>query len=203
MTRNTHANRGQALEELIERTATIYRANGSGFLVKIPTRFIPIRDNTGRIVTAKVDQKAEFDFIGHYQGTPVALEAKHTNGDRLSLSELQPHQRLALQEFRAHGTAAAVIYASFAFLNFYRIPVEVWILYERARDEKKQGLPPERYRNLYTGYLTGRQFETTGAASLTPEDLRHFRIRPADLLEGIISENEPFYLSPNKEEATK
>ncbi len=200
MRNNTQANRGRAFEELIERHATKYRANGTGFLVKIPTRFIPIRDGTGQIVTAKVDQKAEFDFIGHYKGTPVALEAKHTNGARISLSELKPNQSTALQEFQAGKQAAAVVYISFGLSDFYRVPVDVWTLYQQARQEKEQGLPDAVYKREYTGHLTGRKFETTGAASLTPDDLRWFRIKPVELLAGIISETEPFRLSKKEEE---
>ncbi|MDD4747962.1 MAG: Holliday junction resolvase RecU, partial [Salinivirgaceae bacterium] len=44
----------------------------------------PIRDYTGKIVTAKVEHKAAVDFLGVYKGIPIAFDAKHTKDKRIS-----------------------------------------------------------------------------------------------------------------------
>jgi len=79
------ANRGRDLEELIELSNQQYASRGLAVVHKVPTAWKPIRNSSGKVITAKVD-KDEFagvDFLGCYQGRALAFDAKHTNDHRI------------------------------------------------------------------------------------------------------------------------
>lgn len=138
MTWGSQAAVGAAFEQLIIMANELYRRKGHGVIQKIPTEWIPIRDRTGKIRTAKVDKKAAVDFIGVYQGWAVAFDAKHTNNDRrMAWSRLEPHQEDFLRRFsEANGKG-------FVLIEWRRkhllVPIEGWGL------EGKSLLLPEAH----------------------------------------------------------
>lgn len=73
----SHANRGATLERMVEISNAQYRRKGLAVVHKIPTAWIPIRVD-GKIVSAKVAQKATVDFVGCVaeSGRLVAFDAK-------------------------------------------------------------------------------------------------------------------------------
>lgn len=100
-----YANRGRDFEELIELSNRQYANRGLATIHKVPTAWKPIRNSSGKVITAKVD-KDEFagvDFLGCYQGRALAFDAKHTNGHRLRWDRVATHQAEFLDAWRNVG----------------------------------------------------------------------------------------------------
>ncbi len=121
----TYANRGQALEELIKLQNNKYARQGIAVITKIPTEWIPIRNHTGKIVTAKVENKAAVDFLGTYEGVPIAFDAKQTKEKRISWKRLEPHQWEFLQKWEECGGIGFVL-VSWNIKEFFVIPISEW-----------------------------------------------------------------------------
>ncbi|MGI9862507.1 Holliday junction resolvase RecU [Moorella naiadis] len=122
------ANRGRALEELIEMSNEYYRRAGVAVVHRVPAAWLPIRDGRGRIVSAKIEKKAAVDFIGHVlmpggRALPVAFEAKEVSkGRRWPLSRLEDHQYQYLVDCARTGAAAFVIIAFWEYDRFFILP---------------------------------------------------------------------------------
>jgi len=118
MSVSLHANRGSALEDLITMANGIYRTRKTGMIHKVPTAWLPLRGRDGRVVSAKVEQKAAVDFLGHVfldgQAVPLAFDAKETAVDRWPLSRLEQHQYEYLADCHATGAFALILMASLA-----------------------------------------------------------------------------------------
>ncbi|MBP2654982.1 MAG: recU [Firmicutes bacterium] len=122
---NTYANRGKPFEELIIRLNMTYRNQKKAVIHKVPTEWIPLRNGTGKIVSAKVEQKAAVDFMGTYSGRSIAFDAKHTAKERISWSELQTHQAAFLDEWDQDGGISFIL-VSFNLQRLYVIPWTFW-----------------------------------------------------------------------------
>lgn len=91
---NTFANRGRDFEDFVIQVNDLYTRSGKAVVYKVPTEFLPIRDSTGQIKSCKVEHKSCVDFLGRYNGTPVAVEAKQTHtGRKLILTRCSPTRR--------------------------------------------------------------------------------------------------------------
>lgn len=121
------ANRGRALEELICRANAAYRARGLAVIHKVPTAWLPIRDNRGRVVSAKVEEKAVVDFMGLVKTPggplPLAFDAKEiSKGNRWPLSRLEEHQFGFLRDFAACDGLSFILLGFWEFQEFYALP---------------------------------------------------------------------------------
>lgn len=121
----THANRGRDLEELITYANARYRKQKTAVIDKVPTEWIPLRGKGGKIVGAKVTRKSIVDFTGHFQGTPIAFDAKHTQESFIRWDELQPHQAEFLSDWDLTGGIAFVL-VSFHMKYFFLCPWSFW-----------------------------------------------------------------------------
>lgn len=121
----THANRGRALEELLEYSNTQYRNRGFATVHKVPTAWLPIRDGSGRIVTAKVEEKASPDFLGVYRGRGIAFDAKHTNTHRIRWDRVEDHQEAFLDDWE-HSGGIAFVLVEFGDQSAYVVPWHEW-----------------------------------------------------------------------------
>lgn len=122
---STYANRGRALEELIKVSNAIYRSKAIATIHKVPTAWLPIRGNDGRIVTAKVDEKASPDFLGVYRGRGVAFDAKHTQSNRIRWDRVEDHQAEFLDNWEVSGGIAFVL-VEFGDCVCYVVPWYEW-----------------------------------------------------------------------------
>jgi recombination protein U len=125
-----YANRGRALEELIERANVLYRAGRTAVIHKVPTAWVPIRNRAGRITAAKVEEKAAVDFIGHILlpggPLPLAFDAKEVaSGRRWPLARLGEHQYEYLADCAATGAFAFVLIAFWQVRGFFVLPFAV------------------------------------------------------------------------------
>lgn len=127
---STHANRGRALEELIELANRQYQGRGVATIHKVPTAWIPIRDGSGRIATAKVDRKASVDFLGVYRGRAIAFDAKHTDAARIRWDRVELHQAEFLDGWEQAGGLAFIL-VQFGDDACHVIP---WSEWREARD---------------------------------------------------------------------
>jgi recombination protein U len=163
----SHANRGQPFEEFLEFVHTRYQATGTACVHKVPTEFIPLRDGTGRICNVKVERKSCVDYLGRYKGTPVAVEAKHTQNDRILFSRVEPHQAEYMDDFCKDPEAVGIVLVSFKLQRFFAVPWQFW---KQARDAWEAGngktqLSVEAYR--WSWYTPG--MASANAAQLHPE----------------------------------
>ena len=119
------ANRGRAFEEFVRYANQRYDQTGLAMIEKIPTEFIPIRDRSGRICTAKVEHKSTVDFIGRYKNHPIAMEAKNAT-DTMRFDRIEPHQFEYLTRFNRSEGVITLVLVSFNLRRFYAIPWEFW-----------------------------------------------------------------------------
>ncbi|WXJ79008.1 Holliday junction resolvase RecU [Moorella thermoacetica] len=137
--RTTAANRGRALEDLIEFSNERYRRAGKAVIHRVPAAWLPIRDGRGRIVSAKIEKKAAVDFIGHVlvpggRALPLAFEAKEVSkGRRWPLSRLEEHQYQYLADCARTGAAAFVLIAFWELGRFFILPFSILAIKEAGR----------------------------------------------------------------------
>ncbi|SHJ45718.1 Holliday junction resolvase RecU [Desulfofundulus thermosubterraneus] len=121
------ANRGQALEDLIKLANDRYRSRKLAVIHKVPTAWVPIRGPGGKIVSAKVEEKASVDFLGHVLLSsgplPLAFDAKEVSrGDRWPLSKLEPHQYEYLRDCALTGAFSFVLIGFWELERFFILP---------------------------------------------------------------------------------
>ncbi|AEG14369.1 Recombination protein U [Desulfofundulus kuznetsovii DSM 6115] len=121
------ANRGRALEDLVRAANARYRALKRAVIHKVPTAWVPIRGPNGKIVSAKVEEKASVDFLGHLflpsGPLPLAFDAKEASrGDRWPLSKLEPHQYEYLRDCALTGAFSFVLVAFWELNKFFVLP---------------------------------------------------------------------------------
>jgi recombination protein U len=125
----SYANRGRALEDLIELSNERYRKAGVAVIHRVPAAWLPIRDGRGRIVSAKIEKKAAVDFIGHIitaedYALPVVFDAKEVSkGKRWPLSRLEEHQYQYLVDSARTGAAAFVLIVFWEYSRFFMLPI--------------------------------------------------------------------------------
>lgn len=116
------------MEDLVRLANAAYRARKVAVIYKVPTEWVPIRDERGRIAAAKVERKAAVDFLGHVllpsgRAVPVAFDVKEVRrGDRWPLAKLPAHQYEYLADCAATGAVAFVLIAFWDLPRFYVLP---------------------------------------------------------------------------------
>ena len=130
--------RGQALEELINRSNEKYLEQGLALIQKIPTPITPINidKETRHITLAYFDQKSTVDYIGAVQGIPVCFDAKECAVDTFALENIHPHQVRFMDEFeKQDGIAFFLIFYTgrneFYYLPFRKLK-EFWLRAENG-----------------------------------------------------------------------
>jgi recombination protein U len=128
MTRLTnYANRGQDLEDLIETTNQIYIRQGRLLVQKIPTpvKVLKANQKTGKI-TGFYERKSTVDYIGVFQGTGIAFDAKQTSIEtRFDLNNVKEHQYLFLSSWVASGGIGFLVVHFSSLDEFYYLPYEL------------------------------------------------------------------------------
>lgn len=160
----SHANRGQPFEDFLAFVHARYQASGTACVHKVPTEFIPLRDGTGRICNVKVERKSCVDYLGRYKGTPVAVEAKHTENDRILFSRVEPHQAEYMDDFCKDPEAVGIVLVSFKLQRFFAVPWQFW---KQARDAWEAGSGKASYPVKAHGWF----WDTPGMASANAAQL--------------------------------
>ena len=128
-----YGNRGQAFESLLRFANDRYRQKGVAVITKQATEFKPLRNASGKIVSAKVENKATVDFLGAYKGRAIAIEAKHTSTDSIRFDAVQPHQVAFMNDFCKQPGVIGLVAISFGMKHFYVVP---WLVWKTAYDAR-------------------------------------------------------------------
>lgn len=131
-----YANRGMGFEQFIRYANSRYEHEGLAVIAKIPTEFIPLRDRSGSIYSAKVEHKSEVDFIGRYKQYPIAIEAKETSTDSIRFDRVEPHQAEFMNKFNSQEGTIGIVLLSFGLNKFYAVPWAFWSMAQKLRNEQ-------------------------------------------------------------------
>ncbi len=165
----TRGLRGSTLEDLINRTNTMYRENGLALIQKVPTPITPIKiDKESRHITlAYFDQKSTVDYIGAVQGYPICFDAKECSKDKFPLANVHEHQRAFMKEFEKQGGISfLVIYFSHRDEFYYLRQKDLEFFFERyeaggVRHFAYEELSPDYFltsrKGMLVPYLDGLQ----------------------------------------------
>ncbi len=164
-----HGLRGSTLEDMINHTNEVYRANGLALIQKIPTPITPVEiDSESRHITlAYFDQKSTVDYIGAVQGIPVCFDAKECAQNTFPLQNVHDHQVAFMREFEEQGGIAFFI-VSFTLLDeCYYLPFRDFLpFWERMSeggrksftyDEMNKDIRLTANRDILVPYLQGIQ----------------------------------------------
>lgn len=107
----TQANRGKALETLIDHTNKIYKQKGQALIDKVPTPWsVSYNRRTGRVSRAFPQKKGTVDFVGISHGRSIAFDAKNTNSrTSFPLSNVADHQLEYLLNHQDQGGISFII----------------------------------------------------------------------------------------------
>ena len=122
----SRANRGKPFEDLLLFVHESYQQRGRAVVHKVPTEFIPLRDHTGKVCGVKVERKSCVDYLGRYGPTAVAVEAKHTEDDRIRWDRVEDHQADFMDDFCIQPQAVGIVIVSFSLRRFFAVPWEAW-----------------------------------------------------------------------------
>ncbi len=142
--------RGRMFEEMIDSACTFYGIKGEAVISKSNEPMRPLSKPNGKgQFLACFTKKSGPDYIGVLAGGRfIAMEAKHTDNDRLQQSAVGSEQEKRLNQYMTLG-AECFVMVSFGFQEFFKVPWEVF------RDMKK---------------LYGRKY-------ITPADVQEYKIR--------------------------
>lgn len=159
------ANKGKPFEDFLLFVHDTYQKQGVGVVHKVPTEFIPLRDASGKIFNVKVERKSCVDYLGRYGSIPVAVEAKHTEDDRIRWDRVEPHQADFLDDFCKDPQAVGIVLVSFSLRRFFAVP---WPAWKAWREECKA--TPARARPVPVTVKHGREFWDTPARNSVKAD---------------------------------
>ncbi len=146
--------RGRMFEEIIDSACTFYELKGEAAISKSnePMRPLSKPNNKGQFL-ACFTKKSGPDYIGvRAGGRFIAMEAKHTDNDRLQQSAVDSEQEKRLNQYTALG-ADCFVMVSFGFREFFKVPWETF----RAMKERygRKYITPEDVREYAVKYIGG------------------------------------------------
>ena len=116
-------NRGQAFEDIIEASCRYFRAKGVAEIRKNSEPMRPLsKPNSRGQFLACFTKKSGPDYVGVLNGGKfIALEAKHTDTDRMQRSVISSEQEKQLDRHEKLG-AECFVMVSFGFERYFKIP---------------------------------------------------------------------------------
>lgn len=140
----TYANRGQSFEKIIELTNKQYFQKGRATIQKVATPWKVIRRGK-QIVSAFPEKKSTVDFIGAYNGRPIAFDAKSTRErTRFPLSNVGEHQFNFLKRWHENGGISFLLVDFSKLKETYILPfkeLETW--WNEAQRGGRKSIPYE------------------------------------------------------------
>lgn len=172
---HSRANRGKPFEDFLLFVHDAYQRKGIAVVHKVPTEFIPIRNGAGHVCDVKVERKSCVDYLGRYGPTPVAVEAKHTEDDRIRWDRVEDHQAGYMDDYCKDPQAVGIVIVSFSLRRFFAVPWEAW---KTGREEWKKA-PPRHKPEAATVEYGGIMWKTPAAASVAADDFpSEWEIKP-------------------------
>lgn len=133
--KTNHSNRGQKLEELIEKTNEHYLYQGRAQVVKVPEPVSQISgiDENGHF-KAHYARKSIVDYLGAYKGYSIAFDAKGTGvKTRFDLGNVKAHQYNFLASHVACGGIGFLLVWFKAHDEKYYLPFQLLDEYWQAK----------------------------------------------------------------------
>lgn len=147
----SHAHRGQALENEIERTIGNYAAQGVATIQKVavPTKVLPDRKR-GPDAVRTLRQKSTVDFIGAWKGRALAFDAKENRDPaRFPLKNLHDHQFDFLANWDRDGGVAFLLILHEPDQRVYLMPFAMLDLHWRLwKSGGRASVPVSELRQL-------------------------------------------------------
>jgi len=113
------ANRGMALEQLINHTNIAYLHRGIAVIHKRPTPVKILRTQGTRVTSAVLEAPSTVDYEGVYRGHSLQFEAKSTRETtRFPLDNIHAHQ---VEHMRSCMTAGAICFVILEFAKLHEI----------------------------------------------------------------------------------
>ena len=162
----SRANRGKPFEDFLLYVHSNYQRQGIACVHKVPTEFIPLRNARGQVYDVKVERKSCVDYLGRYKNVPVAIEAKHTEDDRIRWDRVEDHQAAYMDDFCRNSSAEGIVIVSFSLGRFFAVPWSAW----RAGREAWAKTPPRHKPPTVRVHHYGDYWETPAAASISADE---------------------------------
>ena len=145
--------RGSVLEEMINRTNSVYREKGLALIQKVPTPITPITiDKESRHITlAYFEQKSTVDYIGAVQGIPICFDAKECKADNFSLQNIHEHQFEFMADFEKQGGIGFIIIFYTQNVEKFYIPFND--IKKFVESASKGGLKHFKFEEIDKSYL--------------------------------------------------
>lgn len=148
-----YANRGAPFEEFIRFANKRYAHHKVAVIEKLPTEWIPLRNNRGQICGAKVEDKSKVDFIGRYRAIPIAIEAKNSEEDNIRFDRVESHQADYMDAFTEDPGVIGLVLVSFNLKRFFVIPWAFWAMayeYRVRRNDRKTPVTVSAFGQTWT-----------------------------------------------------
>lgn len=138
----SYANRGKALQILVEHTNTTYKHKGWAVVDEVPIP-ITITEDRGRYIKGFKKGKSTVDYVGISQGRGIAFDAKSTKEtSRFPLDNVHDHQVEYLLKYKDQGGTAFLLIEFEKLKEFYFVPINFFNEYwEAAKKGGRKSIP--------------------------------------------------------------
>lgn len=151
--RGTYANRGMALEQIIELSNAQYEAKGIALIQKIHTPVKVLKTHKNRRVTGFWEKKSTVDFLGVKGSRAIAFDAKQIQGKNLPLANIGQHQIDFMVKWREQGHEAFLIVWFTDLDLFFRLNI-IELIHFKKHNERKS-IPLDYFENIATEVTKG------------------------------------------------
>ena len=137
----SYANRGKALQLLINHTNQTYKMKGWAVVDEVPT---PTKNIRGKMVYEK---KSTVDYYGITRGRAIAFDAKSTKEiSRFDLKNVHDHQVKYLMDFQKQGGLSFFIIEFAKKHEHYFVPLNFFMkFWNDALKGGKKSIPYEEF----------------------------------------------------------
>ncbi|MBO1513231.1 Holliday junction resolvase RecU [Metabacillus bambusae] len=138
----SYANRGKALQILVEHTNNVYKHKGWAVVDEIPIP-ITITEDNGRYIKGYKKNKSTVDYVGIAHGRGIAFDAKSTQiNTSFPLANVHEHQVEYLKKFKDQGGIAFFLIEFEKLKEFYFVPITFFQHYwEAAKEGGRKSIP--------------------------------------------------------------
>lgn len=146
----SYANRGMALENMIDHSNQTYLNKKIAQVNKIPTPWsVNYNRQTGKVHRAYPQKKGTVDFIGVSDGVPLAFDAKTTKEKtRFPLSNVEEHQVEYLWNHTMQGGISFFIIYFEHKNEVYYMPIETFVgWWDQQFEGGRKSIPYEWFTN--------------------------------------------------------
>lgn len=163
MSWNTYANRGMALEQIIELSNKQYESKGQAIIQKVPTPVKVLKTQRNGRIIGFWENKSTVDFIGVCKNTAVAFDAKQTKGKSLPFKNIARHQLEFMLKWYKQGHEAFILVYFTDLDRCFRLDILNIIEFKKTNTRKsiplkyfeERGIEVKKGNRILLDYLKG------------------------------------------------